>query len=297
MALRHRNFCANFAFGKTVFTVLNASYVDARTGAQEENMKKLNFELIKKIDYVLVLFIAIVCIALFLTEKISRYIPRKHLEPAHISVINSDDDVSSEEIKESINFLKKVDDTYIFTISTNAIKSAELSDSIYTGNGYNGLAISNSIGQSIRQSSSQIVNFMFQKGKEENKLFSSKVYIYKYELKKFRNQEIYQSSYPYPLTGHDFNIYAVIKDDSNNDKKLDSKDNISLFVSDYDGKNLHEISSSIYYLENIEQNIYLFTEYNDGKVSFFEYDGNTDKVTLIKTIEQELNEKEIKLWQ
>ena len=42
--------------------------------------------------------------------------------------------------------------------------------------------------------------------------------------------------------------------------------------------------------------MYLFTEFNAGKVSFLEYDGNTDKVTLIKTIEQELYEKEIKLW-
>lgn len=259
-------------------------------------MKKLNFELIKKIDYVLVLLIAIVCIVSFLIEKISRYIPRKHSEPAHISVINSDDDTLSEETKESINYLKKVDDTYVFTISTNAIKSAELSDSIYTGNGYDGVAISNSISQSVRQSSSQIVNFIFKKGTEEYNLFSSKVYIYKYELKDSNDLEIYPASYPYHITGHDFNIYAVIKDDSNNDKKLDSKDNISLFVSDYDGKNLHEISSSIYYLENVDRNMYLFTEYNAGKVSFFEYDGNTDKVTLIKKIEQDLYEKEIKLW-
>ena len=258
-------------------------------------MKKINFETLKKIDYVLVLLIAIVCIITFLVEKISRYMPKHHSEPAHISVVNSNDDISSEETKESLDFLKKLEDVYIFTVSTKAIKSDEISYSEYDG-----LEISNAIGQSIRQSSSQIINFSFLKEKEEYNLFSSKFYIYKYELKNSKeidfSPSVYESYIPSYSDGHDFNIYAVIKEDTNNDKKLDSKDNISLYISDYDGKKLHEISSSIYYLEKIGKNIYLFTEYNDGKVSFFEYNGNTDKVTLIKTIEQELKEKKIKLW-
>lgn len=277
-------------------TLLYYIFYDILMGKGEVYMKKINFELIKKIDYVLVLLIALIFIVSFFIKKISRIIPRKHIEPAHISIVNSDDDNVSEEIKEKIDFLKKVDDVYIFTVSTSAIKSGDLSDSLYTGSGYNGTSISNVIGQSIGQSSSQIINFIFNKDLEEYKLFSSKVYIYKYELKNPMIPDFSSVYIPSYVAGHDFNIYAVIKDDSNNDKKLDSKDNISLFVSDYDGKNLHEISSSIYYLENIEQNIYLFTEYNDGKVSFFEYDGNTDKKTLIKTIEQELDDKEIKLW-
>ena len=71
-----------------------------------------------------------------------------------------------------------------------------------------------------------------------------------------------------------FNIYAVIKEDTNRDKQLDSKDKIALYVSNYDGKNLKEISSSVYYLDCIDKNTFLFAEYEDGKVTFYEYDGN-----------------------
>ena len=107
-------------------------------------MKKIDFETIKKIDYVLVLLIAIVCIITFLVEKISRYMPKHYSEPAHISVVNSNDDISSEETKESLDFLEKLEDVYIFTVSTKAIKSDELSYSEYDR-----LEISNAIGQSI----------------------------------------------------------------------------------------------------------------------------------------------------
>ena len=77
-------------------------------------MKKIDFETIKKIDYVLVLLIAIVCIITFLVEKISRYMPKHYSEPAHISVVNSNDDISSEETKESLDFLEKLEDVYIY---------------------------------------------------------------------------------------------------------------------------------------------------------------------------------------
>ena len=66
-----------------------------------------------------------------------------------------------------------------------------------------------------------------------------------------------------------------------------------MYVSNYDGKNLKEISSSVYYLDCIDKNTFLFAEYKDGKVTFYEYDGNFEKVTLIKTIQQELSEKRI----
>ena len=254
-------------------------------------MKKFNFEIIKKIDYVLVLVIALVGIVSFLVEKISS-IPRHKSETPHISIVDSDEDLSPEETKESVDFLKKIDDVYVFEVSTKAIKSDELGGPVYSD-----MEFSNSIGQSYRQSSSQTVNFIFVKDGEEYSLLPSKAYIYKYELKSsVEDAPVYADFVVSYSSGHDFNVYAVVEEDSNGDKKLDSKDNISLYVSDYDGKNIQKISSSIYYYENLGKNKFLFTEYKDGKICFYEFDWETKKVAQIKTLEQEITEKRINLW-
>jgi hypothetical protein len=257
-------------------------------------MKKFNFEIIKKIDYVLVLVIALVGIVTFLVEKISS-IPKHKSETPHISIVDSDEDYSHEETKESVDFLEKIDDVYIFEVSTKAIKSDELGGPVYSD-----MEFSNSIGQSYRQSSSQTVNFIFVKDEKEYSLFPSKAYIYKYELKSSVEDDVTPPVYVDFVvsysSGHDFNVYAVVEEDSNGDKKLDSKDNISLYVSDYDGKNIQKISSSIYYYENVGKNKFLFTEYKDGKISFYEFDGETKKTVQIKTVEQEITEKRINLW-
>ena len=44
------------------------------------------------------------------------------------------------------------------------------------------LEISNAIGQSMR-SSQQLINFVFEKNGDEKSLFTSKVFIYKHQLK------------------------------------------------------------------------------------------------------------------
>ena len=256
-------------------------------------MKKINFEIIKKIDSILVLIIASAVILMFSVETIKKYIPQKKSRAAQIKIVDSDNEKEVEEIKETIDFYKKIDDVYVFSVSTSAIKAGELSESSAVNS-----QISNVIGQSFGYSSSQHVNFLFVKNGETTSLFSSKVFIYKHQLKNSDDlvPEGVASFNPYESTVHDFNIYAVIKNDTNNDKLLDSKDNISLYVSDYDGNNLKEISSSIYYIECTGKNIFIFSEYVDGKVSFYEYDGNSKKVALIKTFEKELTEKRINLW-
>ena len=256
-------------------------------------MKKINFEIIKKINSVLILIIAVAVIISFSVETVKNIIPRKHAKTAQIKIVDSNNEKEVEEIKESIDFYKKIDDVYIFSVSSSAIQSEELAEPEYLS-----LEMSNAIGQSMRYSSSQLINFIFEKNDEEKTLFSPKVFIYKHQLKNSTSIHIDPpvSAYPYDLSDHDFNIYAVIKNDTNNDKTLDSKDNISLYISDYDGSNLQEISSSIYYFECTGQNIFVFSEYKNGKVSFYEYDGNLKKIKLIKSFEKELTEKRINLW-
>ena len=121
-------------------------------------MKKINFEIIKKVDYVLVLLIALFVIISFSVKSISKLIPRKKSSPPKITIVDSDDEKELAETKETTDFLRKVDDVYIFSVSTSAIKSDDLSSST----GYLIPQMSNSIGQ-MRSSSSQIINLIFVK--------------------------------------------------------------------------------------------------------------------------------------
>ena len=256
-------------------------------------MKKINFEIIKKINSVLILIIAVAVIISFSVTTIKKYIPRKQPKTAQIKIVDSNNEKEAEKIEETIDFYKKIDDVYIFSVSSSAIQSEELAEPEYLS-----LEMSNAIGQSMRYSSSQLINFIFEKEGKETSLFSSKVFIYKHQLKNSTSIpiDLSASAYPYDLSDHDFNIYAVIKNDTNNDKTLDSKDNISLYISDYDGSNLQEISSSIYYFECVDKNIFVYSEYSNGIVSFYEYDGNQKKIKLIRSFEKELTEKRINLW-
>ena len=87
--------------------------------------------------------------------------------------------------------------------------------------GYSDMEFSNSIGQSYRPSSSQTVNFIFVKDEKEYSLLPSKAYIYKYELKNtagyYVTSAVYEDFAPLYLLVHDFNVYAVVEEDSNGD--------------------------------------------------------------------------------
>jgi hypothetical protein len=254
----------------------------------ERKMKKINFELIKKIDCLLVFIVAVIAIIGLLITFISEILPVHHSTPAHIEIVNSDDEEATKKTTETIDFVKKIKDVYVFSISTSAIKSNELSTSKSEAK-----QLSNSIVKG--NSSSEIVNFIFVKDEQETVLFSSKAFIYKYQLANDNDSDTNKVSSSIKKS-HIFNIYAVIEEDTNNDKQLDSNDKIVLYVSDFDGKNLKEISSSIYYLDLVDRDVILFTEYNDGKVYYYEYDGNSKNKKIIKCVEKELDNKYINLW-
>lgn len=138
-------------------------------------MKKINFELIKKIDYLLVFIVAVIAIIGLLITFISEILPVHHSTPAYIEIVNSDDEETTKKTTETIDFVKKIKDVYVFSISTSAIKSNELSTSKSEAK-----QLSNSIVKG--NSSTEIVNFIFVKDEQETVLFSSKAFIYKYQL-------------------------------------------------------------------------------------------------------------------
>lgn len=241
-------------------------------------MKKISIEKIKQLDYILFFIIMIIALIIMIGASIYMVIDSfsyRHSTPAHVEVIDEDMDV---EIKENIKYLTKLKDTFVFSIESNGIKT---DSQLLEAEGFS----QNTMRKSYSKSSeiSESVNFIFIKNDEELKLFSSNVFIYKYMLYDDDNNYL----------NLNFNVYAVVKSDSNNDKKLDSKDIISLYVSDYDGNNLKEISSSIYIVKVINKNSILFVEKDNNLLNYYEYDGKETK--LIKSFEQELNKKMIDL--
>lgn len=251
-------------------------------------MKKINFELIKKIDYLLIFLAGVIGAIALLVGVISEIFPIHHSRPAHIEIIDSNEKEPDEKTAESIDFLEKLKDVYVFSVSTSAIKSDDLSKSNFEANQFSNV-------MQKASSASEIINFIFVKDEQETTLFSSKVFIYKYQLANDSDSDGGAASSAYK-NQHSFNMYTVIKEDTNNDKRLDSKDRIALYVSDYDGKNAKEISSSIYYLRCIDKDTFLFIEYEDGKAYYYAYDGNLKSKKLVKCVEKKISEKTIQLW-
>ena len=76
-------------------------------------------------------------------------------------------------------------------------------------------------------------------------------------------------------------LFTVVKDDTNNDKRLNNKDQIDLLSSDYDGKNVKTVFSGIQDYEIIDHNTLLVTRVVDDKkeVSLFNLiSGETTKL-------------------
>lgn len=238
-------------------------------------MKKIDFETIKKIDYLLIFIagiIAAIAAIAFLVSALIYAIPKSKSSP-NIKIIDTSDTAEKVEIVESIEFNRKLKDVYVFSLITSAIKADEMENDRKMPEN----AMSNSLEYSANNDG--LTNYIFVKDGKENKLFSFKGYIYK---SFFANEK-----------KCDFNVYAVIKEDSDNDKKLTSKDKISLYISDYDGRKLEEISSEIYEFRMMEKNIFLFTEFQNNLLSFYEYDCNSKTKKLIKKIEQKKVQKSI----
>ncbi len=239
-------------------------------------MKKLNFELIRKIDYILVFVAAMVAIVSFLVFLITLIIDnfnRNRYEIDEMPVVES----SEEKIEQYIHFEEKIDDVFIFSVKSSGIRADEI-----IGSGDNmkqSSSFSNSAGRYY--SGDGIVNLLFVKDENnEKKLFDSNVFIYKYILK---------NTNEYTTTCR--NVYAVVTKDTNNDKTLSSSDNISLFISEYDGSQLTEISKSITSFRIVDKNQFLYTEYDGKKLSYYSFDAEKKEKKLIKTVEQEIDEK------
>lgn len=245
-------------------------------------MKKISFELIKKIDFVLIFIFLILGIITWAIIMINIFNPFSGSHTVSNAVTIVEDD-TKEEIREYIEFNKKLKDVFIFNLKSSKIKADGLYDDISAS------SLKSSLSFSGKTHNEGITNFIFIKdiSYEESKLFDSNIFIYKY---KFAEEKTGKDIYC------DKNIYAVVNEDTNNDKTLNSEDNIALYISDYDGKNLIKISNSVYKVRITDNNQLLFTEYDGSLLTFFLYDINLNKKTKLKSAEQEAPEKHISFY-
>ena len=231
-------------------------------------MKKIDFEFIKKADFVLVFILAVLGIILLCVTILQEIIPYHGSRQNNRIAVVDDEKI---EIKEYIEFDLKIRDAYIFTVKSSGIRVE-----VYEAEKMNkSSAYFDALGKGGNEDG--ITNFLFVKtgGDAEYTLFPRNTFIYKYRLAAEDT-----SGYRYPC---DCNVYAVVKEDTNNDKILDGKDDIALYISDYDGKNLNEISASIDTFAFIDKNQFLFTEYNGTDSTYYAYDCAERKKYTIKS--------------
>ena len=250
-------------------------------------MGKLNIEFFKKADYVLVFFCAILGVLvlsvslLFLLKEV---FVSNHSAPDKVVLENDEEKTDEEKSTEStedkdekgssIHYNCKLEDVYIFNVFSYKLQVNSVSYSSRSKLGYDR--------EEYRRGG--LANLIFVKGlKEEHKLFpSDSQYIFKYD---YADKDARK--------GCSCNVYAVLKSDTNGDKILDEEDDISIYVSDYDGKNLMEVSSSVSYFDHIDKEQFLFSEFHDGVVKFFVFDCVKREKSLIKSVKQKATVKRI----
>ena len=239
------------------------------------------FDIIKKIDYILLLIgscLGIIFFGVLIFEEIGHRFHRR--QPPQIAVVEAED---KSEIREYVEFCSKVRDVFVFGVKSTAVKAEEL----YSVESQKMSALSNIAGKGTGFDG--ITNFIFinESTHSEYKLFPKNVFVYKYSF-------MTDNPEPY-IRNHQCNIYAVIRSDTNGDKVLNSRDNISLFISDYDGRNVKELSAAIMSFDYTAQEEFVFTEYDGSQLSYFVCDCRTRNKRLLKTVDQKPMVKRINL--
>ncbi|MBR4839376.1 MAG: hypothetical protein IK005_02735 [Paludibacteraceae bacterium] len=241
---------------------------------------KIDIEFIKKADYILVFLCSLAGLIMLSFLLIDVFFKPSHKEVTVNNSINNENEDKNEgekegqkkEEKEHIEFYSLLNDGYLFKVKNynlpleysriSKIKSYDEEEMEY------GLS-----------------NFLFiNSKKEEYRLFpSNSQYIYKYSF-------IYEKE-----DSLECNLYAVIKNDTNDDKKLTTSDDVSLYISDPDGKNLTEISPDIQSLEQFLSRKIVFTEYHDKELKYYAFDCKKREKIHIKSVKQDYSSKKLDL--
>ena len=242
-------------------------------------MENKFIETVKKIDAVLIMIACvgvIICLGIAAWDMLGDH---TYEPPNQIVVVDSNDPEEVTEVKETVTYLKSIKDTHVFEVSSTAICSDDLVTECASGM---------SMKNSVKSYNSAVANLLFVKDGAQKRLFDKNALIYKYTLAHFDNEGY--------IMNCDFNVSAVVNQDTNGDKVLNGMDNVSLYFSSYDGTGLEMLSPSIYSFDFSAKNTFVYSEYDGTKQTFYRYDRETGKKSLLTSVEQEVEEKSIALY-
>ena len=243
-------------------------------------MENRFIETVKKIDAVLILVAGVALIIFLCAAAYDMFGGHDYEPPNQIIIADSNDPDEKVEVKETVTFYKSVKDVYVFSVSSTAINS----DDLVEMTAESGFSMKNS----VKSFNSAVANFIFVKDGVQKRLFDKNALIYKYSLAN-TDENVY------PLL-HDFNIYAVVNQDTNGDQLLNGMDNVSLYVSSYDGTGLEMLSPSIYSFDFSAKNIFVYSEYDGTKETFYRFNCETGKKVMLTSVSQEVEEKRIAMY-
>lgn len=242
-------------------------------------MENRFIETVKKIDAVLILVAGVALIIFLCAAAYDMFGGHDYEPPNQIIIADTSDPDDNTEVRETVSFMKAVKDVYVFAVQSTAIRSDELVE---------GSALGKSMQNSFKSFNPAVANLIFVKDGAQKRLFDKNALIYKYTLADFDNEGY--------IMNCDFNIYAVVNQDTNGDKVLNGMDNVSLYVSSYDGTGLEMLSPSIYSFDFSAKNTFVYSEYDGTNQTFYRYDHETGKKSLLTSVEQEVEEKSIALY-
>jgi hypothetical protein len=194
-----------------------------------------------------------------------------------IKIINSKESNNSkrkvEEIIYEKVFSEHIKDTYVIELRSNQI----LQKSMNSSAGLGSFVPSSRIG--YKDNKIPLINLLFtKKGESAHKLFAQDSYIKSFLLYKTTGFSEYSDKLKLEK-----NIYSVIKDDTNKDNILDSKDREDLYVSDYDGQNLALVTEDIVSYKLVEENQVLISKMLKNQTQLYIYDVLSKELTLLDT--------------
>jgi len=171
-----------------------------------------------------------------------------------IQIVDSDS-TADKPIKYKKSFVKKMEDIYIFRISSNRLLSSN-------SNSGTKVEYFNMFSGSNDYDDFETVNFMF--ASTDNKprlLLESNALILNYELMNF---EPLAASYgrQFKTSKH---LFTVVLNDDNQDNVLDKKDKIKLVASNYNGTDIITIADDINGYEIVDDNLLLLTQIKEGE--------------------------------
>ena len=184
-------------------------------------MLKSAYKFINKTNPILIFVIAVALIFTF-TREIIDDLTREKYQPPKVELVNiEDNDEENNKINYEITFYEKVKDTFIFKVKSNKIMQDEESRDYLYAPSY---------------TETNVVNVLFAKqGVKASPLFEKDIFLVAMQTPSYEEKSQHNSK----------NIYMAVLNDSNDDGYLSSEDRKSLYISDYDGKNIKEIAVGV----------------------------------------------------